>query len=54
LTEALWLRAVNDARERVNAATLSKTSQHQAFEALENKVTELTPPSLNRAPAAVK
>ena len=49
MTEALWLRAVNDARERVNAATLSKTSQHQAFEALENKVTELTPPSLNRA-----
>jgi hypothetical protein len=42
LTEALWLRAVNEARERVGAATLSKTPQHQAFEALENTVTELT------------
>jgi chromosome segregation ATPase len=42
LTEALWLRAINEARERVNAATMSKTPQHQAFEALESKVTELT------------
>jgi chromosome segregation ATPase len=42
LTEALWLRSLNEARERVNAATLSKTAPHQAFEALENKVTELT------------
>jgi chromosome segregation ATPase len=42
LTEALWLRAVSEARERVNAATLSKSSEQPAFEALESKVTELT------------
>jgi chromosome segregation ATPase len=42
LTEALWLRAINEARERVNATTLSKTPQRQAFDALENKVSELT------------
>ena len=33
LTEALWLRAINEARERVGASTLSKTPQQQAFEA---------------------
>jgi plasmid replication DNA-binding protein KfrA len=42
LTEALWLRAINEARERVGASTLSKTPQQQAFEALENTVSELT------------
>jgi chromosome segregation ATPase len=42
LTEALWLRAVNEAREKVNAAALSKSPSHDAFEALENKVHELT------------
>jgi chromosome segregation ATPase len=42
LTEALWLRAVNEARERVSAAISSKTPPHEAFEAMENKVHELT------------
>jgi hypothetical protein len=42
LTEALWLRAINESRERVGASALSKTPQQQAFEALENTVSELT------------
>lgn len=43
LTEALWLRAVSDARERVDSGTPSgKTPHFEAFDALERKVTELT------------
>jgi hypothetical protein len=42
LTEALWLRAINEARERVNATMRSTGPQHQAFEALESTVSELT------------
>jgi len=42
LTEALWLRAIDEARQRVKAAALDKTPQYEAFEALEKQVTELT------------
>jgi hypothetical protein len=42
LTEALWLRAIDEARQRVKTPALDKTPQYEAFEALENKVTELT------------
>jgi len=42
LTEALWLRAIHDARDRVAADTFDKGAQYEAFEALETKVTELT------------
>jgi hypothetical protein len=42
LTEALWLRAIDEARQRVKEPALDKTPQYEVFEALENKVTELT------------
>ena len=42
LTEALWLRCVSDARERIAGATLSMTSQGHSLDGLQRKVTELT------------
>lgn len=42
LAEALWLRATEEARQRVKAPASDKTPQYEAFDALENKATELT------------
>ena len=42
LTEAPWLRAIDEARQRVKTPALDKTPQYEALEALEKKVTELT------------
>jgi hypothetical protein len=36
LTEALWLRAIDEVRQRVGAAGLSNSPQYEAFAAVEN------------------
>jgi hypothetical protein len=42
MTEAFWLRSLDEARERAKIASLGTTPSEQAFEALESKVSELT------------
>jgi hypothetical protein len=42
MTESLWLRSLDEARERAKIASLAMAPSEQAFEALESKVSELT------------
>ena len=42
MTESLWLRSLDEARERAKIASLGMTPSEQGFEALESKVSELT------------
>jgi hypothetical protein len=42
MTEALWLRSIDEARERTKASSMSKTPSQQALVAMESKLTELT------------
>ncbi len=42
ITEALWLRSLDEARERAKIPSLGVTPSEQGLEALESKVSELT------------
>jgi hypothetical protein len=42
MTEALWLRSIDEARERTKVSILSKSPLQQALTVMESKVTELT------------
>ncbi len=42
VTETLWLRAIDEARERTKVSSMSKTPSQQALAAMESRVTELT------------
>jgi len=42
MTESLWLRSLDEARERARIASVGATPSEQAFDALEGKVSELT------------
>lgn len=42
LTEALWLRSIDEARERTKASVIGASASQRALAALEGKVSELT------------
>ena len=49
MTEALWLRSIDEARELTKVSTLSKSPLQQALTGMESKVTELTALAESRA-----